>query len=294
MIMGIDVGYSNTKVCSKEGVDIFRSTVAQGIVDINKSIQIEFQGKEYTIGENNGIFSVKINKINDIAFKLCLFTAIARNLRNGDENVELVTGLPVQYYKEQKSELKESLEGVSVNMMINDKPIHFSIIKCVVFPQSAGLFVLKPEKFSGDNIVIDIGGMTVDVSYFNNMTLQDYRTYELGMIKLYDKIVQNIKAEYGISYDLLHAQNIIDSKEVIKDGQIVDCSDLVNQTLKSHAQLIINRVSAGLDQYDTSKRQFIGGGAYILRDYLPTEVSQDDIYSNARAFYQIGVDKFEN
>ena len=35
MIMGIDVGYSHTKVCTENGLDIFRSTVNEGAIDIN-------------------------------------------------------------------------------------------------------------------------------------------------------------------------------------------------------------------------------------------------------------------
>ena len=83
MIMGIDVGYSHTKVCTENGLDIFRSTVNEGAIDINvNSTKISFEGKDYTIGEKVGSFSVKLNKINDTIFRLCLYSAIARNLRN--------------------------------------------------------------------------------------------------------------------------------------------------------------------------------------------------------------------
>lgn len=295
MIMGIDVGYSHTKVYSSNGRDIFRSTITNGIMDINvNAIKVKISGNEYTVGENTGAFSVKLNKIDDSVFRLCLYTAIARNIKrdSDSDDVQLVIGLPVQYYKDQKKDLKAALEGVRVSLFLNDKPISFTITKCVVFPQSAGVFVLHPELFEGSNMVIDIGGMTVDVSYFHDMTLQDFRTYELGMIKLYDKLVQNVKAEFGVSYDILSAEDIIKHRKIYKDGDAIDCNTVVENTLKTHANLIINRVIAGLSQYETSQRHFIGGGAFTLKDFLPSLANKENIFANAEAFFRIGAERF--
>lgn len=296
MILGIDVGYSNTKVFSKGGTDIFLSTVEEGTNEVNKkAIKVEFEEKEYTIAEKTGKFSVDLNKIKDETFKLCLYTAIARQMKDTVADIELVTGLPAEYFKEQKQELIDSLEGKTINIVLNNKPKRFTITKCIVFPQSAGLFILNPKDFeNNDNIVIDIGGVTVDVSAFNDMVLTKSGTYELGMLKLYDKLIQDIKSHYSVSYDLLNAEKIIISKKIIKDGKGIDVTELVNRVLKNHADTIIMNVKNGFKQYDTSNRNFVGGGAYRLRNYLPIDVKEDNIYTNAKAFYKIGVDKFES
>lgn len=296
--LGIDVGYYSTKVTSRTGNDIFVSTVSEGIFDINNTaIKVEFEGNEYTIGEKSGSFSVSLNKIEDFTFRLCLFTAIARQLKYSSEKeiVNIVTGLPVQYYSNQKKELAASLEGKKVTIVLNEKAIHFEINKCLVFPQSAGLFILRPNEFKGSTIVIDIGGMTVDASYFQGITLDKskVKTYELGMLKLYDNIVQEIKSKYNVSFDTLSVEEIIGSKSFIKDGEIIDCTDLINKQLKAHTRNIIMNVTLGIKEYDTSRRFFVGGGSYILKDYLPGEVNKNDIFINSEAFYAIGVNKFE-
>ncbi|MCM8710555.1 ParM/StbA family protein [Clostridium sp. SYSU_GA19001] len=294
MILGIDVGYSMTKTCSSKGIDIFMSTVEEGVNDINKAIVIEYEGIEYTIGEKTGAFSTDINKINDLTFKLCLFTAISRAMKNNlVDEINLVTGLPIEYYKTQKQELVESLKGVRATVIYNGEPKRFTITNCLVFPQSAGLFVLNPSEFVGDNIIVDIGGLTVDVSYFNDMKLLKSRTYELGILKLYDKIIQIIKSIYGVSYDILKAESIIYTGNIIKDGNTINVKELVDEILKKHTENILRNIKNGLSEYDTSKRIFIGGGSYILKDYLPVKIKQEDIYANAKAFYLIGVDKFE-
>lgn len=293
MIIGADVGYSHTKVCYETGADIFQSTIEDGTTDINNSIKVEFEGKEFTIGENTGLFSTDLNKINDHIFKLCLYTAIGRAVKQNNEPIELVTGLPVEYYKTQKEELRSSLEGKTINITINGEPKRFIIARCLVFPQSAGLFTL--EEFKGDNIVIDIGGLTVDISYFEGLKLSKFKTYELGMLKLYDTLVQTIKSEYGVSYDILKAQDIINNKEIIKDGTVVNANDTVQKVLKKHSERILKTVKNGLTEYDTAKRIFTGGGAINLKDYLPTDkLDNKNIFDNAKSFYLIGVRKFEN
>lgn len=293
MVIGVDVGYSHTKSCVNGKVDIFKSTVKEGKVDLNKSIQVEFEGKEYTIGED-GLISTNLNKINDPKFRLCLYTAIARNIKVNNECIELVTGLPVQYYASQKEELRQSVEGKTINITVNGEPKRFTIVRCLVFPQSSGLFILEPDKFKGNNMVIDIGGFTVDVSFFNGVNLRKFKTYELGMNSLYDTLVQNIKTDFSVAYDPLEAEEIINTKEIVKDNKPVNCSDTVERTLKAHAELILNRVQNGLTEFNTSKLHFIGGGAYALRNHLPIkDIKKEDIYTNAKAFYYVGVDKFE-
>ncbi|OOM17234.1 StbA protein [Clostridium saccharobutylicum] len=295
MILGIDVGYSNTKVNGKDGTDIFLSTLEEGTNEVNKkAIKIEYKGKEYTIGEQTGDFSTDLNKIHDPIFEMCLYTAIARQMKDTVEDIYLVTGLPAEYFKSQKQELIDSLEGKTINIVLNDNPKRFTIKKVLVFPQSAGLFILNPNEFeNNDNIIVDIGGVTVDVSVFSDMILLKTGTYELGMLKLYGKIIQSIKSDYSISYDLLEAEKRILTKKIIKDGKKIDITTLINKALKDHTQSIIRNIKNDFSEYNTYNRNFIGGGAYRLREYLPLEVQEDDIYTNAKAFYKIGVEKFE-
>lgn len=103
-ILGIDVGYKNTKITGELGTDIFASTVKKGTNDFNKSITLSYLGQDYTIGEPTGSVSVGLDKVDDEVFNVCLLTAIARNIRGTvDPNVKLVTGLPIDYYQHRKT-----------------------------------------------------------------------------------------------------------------------------------------------------------------------------------------------
>lgn len=292
MILGVDVGYSYTKVQGKNLEFTFKSTIEQGSLDIGNSITVEFDGKIYTIGENNGLYATEINKIHSLNFKLCLYTAIAMAMKdNFTEEIQLVTGLPAQYYQAQKNELMETLKGKKITITLNEVPKRFTITDVIVFPQSAGVLLLDPDKLNGDTCVIDIGGFTVDVSYFNNKKLRKLNTLELGMNVLANSLVQKIKSEYGVSYDVLKVDDILNSKEIVRDNTAINIEKLIDEVLEAHAKLIENRLK-GIQEYNMSKLVFVGGGSLRLGRYLKQELDNDIIYTNAKAFYRIGVEKF--
>lgn len=293
MKLGIDVGYSHTKVIGENIEFTFKSTIEEGALDIGNSIRVDFEGKTYTVGEQNGLYATDINKIHSLNFKICLYTAIAKAMKNKtNEEIQLVTGLPAQYYQAQKEDLMKELQGKKVTITLDDEPKRFTITDVIVFPQSAGVLLLAPDKLRGDVCVIDIGGFTVDVSYFNNKKLRKLHTLELGMNVLANTLVQKIKAEYGVSYDVLKADDILDTNEIIKDGKGINIESLVDEVLESHTKLIENRLK-GLQEYNLSKHIFVGGGSLRLAKFLNIEIDKDTVYTNAKAYYKIGCEKYE-
>ena len=295
MILGIDVGYSHTKVIGENILFSFKSTVEEGALDIGNALVVEYDGKTYTIGEENGLYATEINKIHSLNFQVCLFTAIAKAMGNkATENIQLVTGLPAQYYQAQKDDLIKELKGKKVTITLNDNPKRFNITDVIVFPQSAGVLLLEPQGLTGDTCIIDIGGFTVDLSYFNNKKLRKLHTLELGMNVLANTLVQKIKAKYGVSYDVLKVDDILNNGEIIVDGKSQQITELIDEVLEQHTNLIMNRLK-GIQEYNTSKHIFIGGGAKRLEKFIGiNSVDPDSIFTNAQAFYKIGCEKFEN
>lgn len=295
MILGIDVGYSHTKVWGRNGEFSFKSTIQEDALDVfSGSIRIEYEGQEYTIGENNhnSLYDNEVNKIESLNFRLCLYTAIAKAMKENNEDIYLVTGLPGQYYKTQKDELIRELTNKKITITLNDEPKRFTIKNVIVFPQSAGVLLLNPEKLKGDTCVVDIGGFTVDISYFNNQKLQKLDTFEEGMNKVGYTLVQKIKSEHGVSYDMLKADDLFDSKEIVNNNKVVKIDDIIDDVLNKHTKLIENKLK-GIPEYNFSKHVFIGGGAYRLAKYLNDKIEKETIYTNAKAYYLIGVNKFE-
>lgn len=293
MILGIDVGYSHTKTIGENIGFSFKSTVEEGALDISNDLVVEYGGKTYTVGEENGLYATEINKIHSLNFQLCLFTAIAKAMGNKTtEDIKLVTGLPAQYYQAQKEELIKVLKDKKVTITLNNNPKRFNITDVIVFPQSAGVLLLEPEKLTGDTCIIDIGGFTVDLSYFNNKKLRKLHTLELGMNVLANTLVQKIKAKYGVSYDVLKVDDILNSGEIIVDGKVQQITNLIDEELEQHTNLIMNRLK-GIQEYNISKHIFIGGGSLRLEKFISeNNIDSNSFYTNAQAFYKIGCEKF--
>jgi plasmid segregation protein ParM len=287
MIIVSDIGYTYTKFKCKTKEGIFRSTVEDGVIELNNNFVIEYEDKKFTIGER-GAYSVDLNKINDLTFKLCLYASILKCIDDDVIEVDLVTGLPIGHFTKQKNSLRESLENKTVFLKYKNKEriIHFS--RCIVFPQSAGMFLLEPDKFSGDNLVIDIGGMTVDVSLFEDKKLIKYKSYDLGMLKLYSSIVQNINNHFSINYEVWDAEKVMKNGIYLND-RTVDYS--VDSIIKRHVETILRPIKLDFP-FKTCKKHFIGGGSIQLQKFLNYEVNKESIYFNVRAFYEVGCEKF--
>lgn len=287
MIAGVDVGYTYTKFVTENKRGVFRSTAQEGQIELNNSLVIEYKGQEYTIGEK-GAYSIDFNKINDLTFQLCLYTAVLQMMQRSVEAVNLVTGLPIAYYSTQKNKLREQIEGLDVFMRYKGDNKIFTISKCIVFPQSAGLIITDPAMFKGDNLVIDIGGLTVDVSYFEGLKLVKYATYPLGMLKLYGKIVQEFM-KHEIAYDVLDIERKMRAGiEYWPEARLIS----IDNILDSHTDEIIRSIKLDFP-FRTSKKTYIGGGSIALARYLGAHVKETDIHTNAEAFYKIGVEKFD-
>lgn len=295
MIVSVDGGYHDTKYYNgKKKPAKFRSTILEGINELNKDkLNVIFEGKEYTLGEQNGLYCVDNNRIDTELFKICMYTAIGKMVGNKVEDIELVTGLPSGRYDNQKDELQKSLLHKKVNITIEGKPKAFTIKKCIVFPQSAGLFLLEPNFFKGYVIVIDIGGVTVDVSVFHDFTLIDHDTFEAGMINLNAKVVGHINNKYGLQYPTAAADDIIKSNSANdEDGKEIDVTEDIKEVFKHHMAALMVDIQSRFKEFSISKKKYIGGGAIRLREFIKGEVKDEDVYANVKAFYRVGEESF--
>lgn len=298
LFIGGDIGHTNVKTCTglnRNSLDIFRSTVGpvnSDILDKKTDMIIKYKGEELAVGTNYGNFSTQDDKSKDEIFKICLFTSIARAMKGAQiENICLVTGLPLNYYKKYKEALVDSLEGTTVEIeyMGQKKIFNFQYVK--PYPESIGLVLLEKDNFKGPRIVVDIGGSTVDVSYFEGTTLIKTASYDLGMHKVYSKIAASLNEKYGTDYNVQAAERILKERLIVVDDKEIEYSP--DKYLKQHAEEIMGRIKLDF-HWKTSYKTFIGGGAIELKNYLPNSqlISYDNVFANAKAFYLIGVSKY--
>jgi plasmid segregation protein ParM len=294
---GIDVGSRSTKVTTAQGRDIFQSTIKEGKIDVSLgSIALSYDGKDYTVG-NGGRYLNDKSIVDDPAFKIWLLTGILRNTQNNTANIDakIVTGLPASYYKKQKEETKNMLDGKSFHVEHAGKEKVISIKEAIVFPQSAGIFLLHPEDFKGTDmtLVIDMGGVTIDVSLFRGMELVFFKSYDnMGTYSFFADIATGIQEKFGVYVDIFRIDDMIDKGGVVIDEEVHKFD--FSPYFKAYVDQAITAIKNDFDFRTVDKRIFTGGGALRCKDYLPTKrpITENDLYINADAFYKVGEQKF--
>jgi plasmid segregation protein ParM len=299
-LAGIDIGYSHTKICTGEKGDItdsFRSTVRVGEIDVNKRANvIEYEGETFTVGEKTGRQTFDTNKIYDINFDLCLMTSIARTISDLETELNIVTGLPIAYYKAQKDELIKALRNKEYIFKYNGTERKINLREVAVFPQSAGLPLLYPNEFDDKVVlVIDIGGFTVDVSLFEDSRLVEFNSYDKGVLLFYKHLAKVINSEYSTRFDFQEMERVIKHGIIIDEQKVENSDKIITKQHQSWVQSIIDDIIADFPWKDgVDSRTFIGGGSIAFQDYLPQtrSIKTDRTHANSKAFYNVGVQLF--
>lgn len=298
MILGLDNGYMYTK--TSENV-MFMSTVKRGKdIDINKeTLQVNIDGIDYIVGSEDGSLVADNNKIDSIVTEICTFTAIAKSFPESTFiEVEVVVGLPVNYYSKQKDAFKQKLlsYGTKRVKIGNNHSQDIRITKADVFPQSAGVVFLNAKDLKNDDtFIIDIGGGTIDCSYFKGLKLVDKATYAKGMITLYSQLVQKINTDFDTNFDKLELD------EKFRKGYIntstngkVDIVKMYENDFINHVEKLSTDIKYDFKTINNMDHILVIGGGGIrlfdkLQKFFPKAKLVDNAqFSNAVAFKYMG------
>lgn len=295
MRISADIGYNTTNFIGPNTQGSFLSTVKEKLHELETAkYTVEYNNKTYLIGNNDGFTSMEHSRDKDSIFHVCLYTAIAATMNTQvDNNVRVITGLPAQFFAEQKSALIKAFENRRVFMKLNGEPRTFTITKLIVFPQSAGLFLYDKSLVEKDTLVVDIGGGTLDISYMSSGQFKEAKTYPLGVNSTYDVLLQEL-SKYGVNYsNRMKAEEIIADKTIFVEGKEVDVKRDIDNVLRIRSKEILNAIKQAFpEQSRYSRWIFIGGGALLLKDYLSDYKVLDDAQMiNVKTYDIIGKSK---
>lgn len=295
MIIGIDNGYAFTK--TSEGV-IFPSTIKSGKdIDINKdSLNVEIDGIDYVVGANNGQYVTDNNKTDSLVTKICTFAAIAKSFPNLVKiETKVVVGLPIAYYSSQKDAFKEKMLSYGTKKVkINNECKEITITDVIVYPQSAGVVFLNTKDIKKDDtLVIDIGGATVDVSFFQGLRLSGKATYPLGMMVLHSNLVQRIVADRNVNLEMHQIDDKLEKGYITTHEGRINLSEYDND-INAHVTKIANNIKTDFKNYNSMDNTFIvgGGGIRLFKKIGPlfnnSELVSNAQFVNANAFKLMG------
>lgn len=328
-ILGIDIGFGFTKATNGEKSIIFKSVFGDateiqfsstvgGDSGKEEYLNIEIDGKRYFMGElaerqsSERYFTLDQKQfITQFAKNLAL-TSAAR-LVGSHIPINLVTGLPISNYTEDKDELAKLLVGEHEVILKDangeaDKKI-VNINRVRIIPQPWGsLFNLmlndigemKDKKLIKEKIgVIDVGFRTSDYSVSDKMRYSERgsRTTESGIAKAFNAIAKKLLEKSGVNVELYRLYEAVEKGSIKIRGEIYDLTEPTKQVFNQLATSIANEVDRlWVDDWDIDHVIISGGGGSVLANYLEPlikgSVTPIDAASDARMNNVTGYQKF--
>ena len=219
-----------------------------------------------------------------------LFTAI---YKSSNETVnQIVVGLPIQQYKNDKDKIKRLIEN---NRCANVNGKQIVISDVAVAPEGASAIYnmdsnLKESIGKKQLIIVDIGGRTTDITMFFNNKIQDIKTIPVGALNIYQDIVNYINTKYNQSF-ILEDGEIVLEDGLFLDGERKDIS-FITPILKKY----FNSIYKELQLKFNLNKGFVyltGGGSNIYKIAFKNRLnnvimSKEPVFDNVIGFERVG------
>jgi plasmid segregation protein ParM len=235
------------------------------------------------------------------------------NLVENYENLHVVTGLPVGYYRQHKDALASSLLGEHKFSFIkpNGDSIEktFTIGKVRIIPQPYGSLLnvfldengkaKNPDFFKQKVGVIDIGFRTTDYIVADKLQYSERgsKTTENGISKGFSIIGNKLREKSGVNVEIFKLYEYLMKGSVKIKGNEYDLTNIREQVLQQlSAQIAADAERFWTDDWDMDCIFITGGGGALLEKYLkalmPSATNVFDPASDSRFFNVKGYLKY--
>ncbi|MBP5607127.1 MAG: ParM/StbA family protein [Lachnospiraceae bacterium] len=286
-IIGVDVGYGNTKTahnCFSSG-----AKKLPGKPPLSTMV-VETTEGYYAIG--NGKVSIQKSKTEDEYMRVLTMAAIAEELKRNKvtiADVHLGVGVPLTRMGAEKDEFI-NYYNKNRRLIFKYEDVQYSVTlsSVNVFPQGyAGVVSLMPT-FRMPSLVIDIGSWTVDILPLVELKpdMQRVKSLPLGTITCINEINEALRQRLGSDAD----ESIIKNVMINGSADIPDSYLSIIQTgLSSYVTNLMDQIRALGFNPDLTQFVYIGGGATIMKHFLSQEniknaLILDDVNINAKGY----------
>jgi plasmid segregation protein ParM len=322
ILISVDVGYGLTKGVSSEGNRVeFPSVIApltpgltddelpkhavritQGDTVIEKVVgqaALESHAPQRLSGEE------KPAEIHDIL----LLTAVGLLLKDkpADATIDLVVGLPIEYYRHQSPKLAGRLSNIASKVSVDGAPerhVAFSSVR--VEPQGTGALIASGITFPQNGLVglIDVGTYTTDLLVVKNQDgktgiLRDScKSVPVGISQIYESLSTAFKGETGLPLPPQMYQEALDmaiqKEPMYFQGNPIYLTKALDRAKQEVAESIHGYVSSlwGPWLNFLYRIALAGGGVKLFGKELSIipgslTIVSDPVYANAIGYLQI-------
>jgi plasmid segregation protein ParM len=318
MLVSIDLGYGYTKAVSDKSRIVFPSAIApysESILDTGneKKYMLELRPagsvvkRQYFVGEmalkRGRAVQMTLAREKFAQEASMLLTLAGAYLAGAEGQVELAYGLPLAYYKSQRSEAVKALQGHAAYVKVDEGPEKYIAFNNVfIFPQGVGaLFSMDKLPREGLVGIIDVGYYTCD--YLMVEIRPDgidplpafMSSIEVGVSTAVKEFAEKFQRVTGRPLSLTEANNLWGKDTITFAGRKMDIGGMVEEARQETGRTIADSIMAAWSE----KIDFLdlillaGGGSLEFLNIIQrqfgrhVEIMPDPQYANAVGFYKM-------
>jgi len=299
--IAVDVGYGRVKAISRGKQLVFPSVVGpwreirfsneMTSKSLLEQLAAEYAGQKMFLGEmayrqSKARVNLSMDRFCSIEGLALLFAAIAMLGSGRDITCNLVTGLPVNAYADQKEKYRQVLLGrhyiklLQANGVFEERFI--TVAECKVLPQPMGTIfnlilgddgnLANKELAASRLAVLDIGANTIDLCRVDSLDFIDHESTsysDLGVFECYRQLSLEIYSTFGIEIPPEEIEPYILNGAIKIGGRPRSIVDLKNKVYREAAEKIVSRVrNVWRNMWQMDKIIVTGGGADVFGEEI--------------------------
>lgn len=295
IIMGVDIGYGNTKgrqTLIQSGV---KKLASKPPIDIRT---IEYNGEYYAVGcPKIDIQKSKTENENTLISTLAIIAEELRKIGKTSADVRLGVGLPLTRMGAEKQDyLDYMLRRRRLNFKYEGKGYSVYLISVDVYPQGYAGVISKLNTFGTSAVVIDIGSWTIDILPIieGQPDMARCKSLQMGTITAMNDINEVLRQKFGEEADEAFLKEVmIHGKSNINRNYL----SVIQEGLYGYVEDIMNNLRSLKFNSTLTQFVFIGGGSSIIKNFLKEPEANitvvEDIFINAKGYEEIMKHKYK-
>ena len=314
MNIGLDIGYSNTKIISGDRRASFPSVVGtpdKARFSLNGTDAIVLEEPDRAlIGQEAVAQSRFLRRREDRKFTqsaewgMLFLAALTEMTKATSANLVVVTGLPVAFYDD-KARVQDRLLGNHRVRREDRAAQSFQVEDVRVIPQPFGALLNEALSTTGKIVntalatgnvgVVDVGGKTTNLLSVRNLSERTRETTSVS-VGAWD-IVRSLRGWLAKEYPDLELRDH-DVARVVQDrcisyyGDEIELGDVIDEILEPMAEQVIAEATQLWNGAAGLKAVLVaGGGALLLGEYVKRHfrhavVVDEPVFANALGFWK--------
>jgi plasmid segregation protein ParM len=332
-VLGIDIGFGFTKATNGKETFIFKSIYGdaneiQFWADFGDNspldhIHVTIDGKSYFVGDlaeqQSSVLNFTLDQerlITDFVRTLAVTVAglFLQNSGNINRPINVVSGLPIGYFKQNFERFNEVLTGHhSITYHTHngqEKTKEIYINKVRMLPQPLGTVLNQLMDDNGQIVnealanpkigVVDIGFRTTDFTILDHLRYIDRgsRTLDSGISKGFSVISNKLREKCGVGVELYRLYKAAEMGSIKMRGHGFTFTKIRDQVYSQLAGNIANDIDRiWADDWDIDTIILTGGGCRELANYLqplingnvqPVDLAVDPRLNNVMGYIKYG------